>query len=95
MKNLNVEVCACTECVMNGSMDIMEAIEQLKETSHELKGQYHTDIEINITPVKCLGEEKHGISSPRVSINDSIFEKTNSETIMAEIISAMKMDVIL
>jgi NADH:ubiquinone oxidoreductase subunit E len=93
MKNLNIEVCVCTECVMNGSMDIMESIEHLTEMTAELDG-YNNDVEIIVTPVKCLGQAKHGIHSPKVSINGEIFESTNSETIMAEVISAIKKDVI-
>lgn len=93
MKKLNIEICVCTECIMNGAMDIMESIERLKEMSGELKEQYNTDIEINITPIKCLGDGRHGNFSPKVSINGKIFESTNSQSIMAEIIASMKKEV--
>ena len=94
MDKLDIKVCVCTECVMDGSMDIMESIEQLKEMSGELKDQYDTDLEIDVTPIKCLGTEKHGVHSPKVSINDKIFENADSQTIMAEIIQTMKKEVI-
>lgn len=94
MKNLDIEICACTECVMDGAMDIIESIEHLKEMSGELQDHYNTNVEIYITPVKCLGEPKHGARSPKVSINGEVFESTDSQTIMAEVIAAMKKDVV-
>ena len=90
IQKMDIEICVCTECVMNGSMDIMQSIEQLKEMSEELEDKYNTDIELNTTPVKCLGKSKHGIHSPKVSINEKVFENTDSQTIMAEIIALMK-----
>ena len=93
-QKMDIEICVCTECVMNGSMDIMQSIEQLKEMSDELQEKYNTDIELNITPVKCLGERKHGIHSPKISINGQVFENTDSQTIMAEIIALMKKEII-
>lgn len=94
MKNINIEICVGTKCVMNGAMDIMQSIESLKEISSELPEQYDANIEINISTVKCLEEAKHVCNSPRVSINGKIFENTNSQTIMAEIIDIMKRDVV-
>ena len=94
MEKLDIEVCVCTECIMDGAMDIIESIEQLKEMKEAMQEKYNTDMEINITPVKCLGEVKHGIHSPKVSINGQIFENTDSQTIMAEIIARMKREVI-
>jgi NADH:ubiquinone oxidoreductase subunit E len=85
-----IKVCTCTECVMNGSMDIMESIENLKEMSGELSEKYETDTEIEVTPVKCLGDSKHGAYSPIVSINDELFKNTDNQTIMAEIVARMK-----
>jgi len=93
-QTMDIEICVCTECVMDGSMDIMQSIEELKEMSSELEEKYNTDIEIKITPVKCLGKNKHGIHSPKVSINKQVFENTDSQTIMAEIILLMKKEVI-
>ena len=30
MKRLDVKVCVCTQCVMNGAMEIVESIESLQ-----------------------------------------------------------------
>lgn len=90
MENLNVEVCVCTKCVMNGAMDIMESIDELKEMYGDLQGKYNTDIKINVTPVKYLGKANHGDHSPIVSINGEIIEEANNQTVMAEIIDRIK-----
>lgn len=90
MSLLNIEICVCTECVMNGAMDIMDSIEHLTSMSDYLEDQYDTDIEIVIHPVKSLGESKHGALSPKVAINGIIFENATSSTIMAEIMNKMK-----
>lgn len=95
MEKLDIQVCVCTECVMDGAIDIIESIERLVEMKSEMEEEYYTDMEIIITPVKCLGEAKHGAHSPKVSINGLVFENTDSQTIMAEIISIMKKDVIV
>jgi len=87
---LFIEICVCTECVMNGAMDIMDSIERLKSMSDQLEDKYDTDIEITIHPVKSLGESKHGKLSPKVAINGKIFENANNSTIMAEIMNEMK-----
>ena len=94
MENLNIEICVGTKCIMNGAMDIIQSIENLKEISGELSEEYNTNIEINITTVKCLEEGNHDCNSPRVSINGEIFNNTNSETIMARIIEEMKRGVV-
>lgn len=94
MEDLVIEVCVCTECVMDGAMDIMESIDELKEIYGDLQEDYDTDIKINVIPVKCLGEAKHGDHSPRVSINGEILENANNQTVMAEIIKRMKRDMV-
>lgn len=92
MEKLDIKVCVCTECVMNGAMDIIESIDGLKEMFENNEDEYDTDIKINVTPVKCLGEPKHGNQSPRVSIDGQIFDNANNETIMAEIMNKIKKD---
>ncbi len=94
MNKLDIEICVCTECVMNGAMDIIESIEELKGMSLELEDEYNTDIEITITPVKFMGETRHSAYSPKVSINGRIFENASSQSIMAEIVAAMKKEVV-
>lgn len=86
MKRADVEVCVCTECIMNGSMDIIESIESLRKLRSEIK--FNT--QINIETSKCIGEAKHGDKSPVVSINGKIFENATSENVMSYIISLRK-----
>ncbi len=85
MKTLQIEICACAECVMNGAMDIMQSAE-------ELLAELPQGSEATVTPVKCLGESKHGVHAPRVSIDGVLFDSADSQTIMAEIISCFKKD---
>ena len=89
MTTIKVDVCVCTECVMNGAMDIMQAIEDMKNLNQEEENNY-ADVNVEITPVKCLGEGKHGKSSPRVSINGTIYDKVNTQTVMSEIITMLQ-----
>lgn len=84
MKKLVVEVCVCTECVMKGAMEIIESIESLKK----LKVQLRLNTQIEIEMSKCLGEAKHGASSPLVRIGGDLLERADSETVMARIIGA-------
>ena len=74
MEDLKVAVCVCTECVMKGAMDIIESIE---------RGIY-------IETVKCIGEAKHGMKSPIVSVGNVVIEKANTETVMAQILEMTK-----
>ena len=83
MKRADVEVCVCTECMLNGSMDIIESIESLGK----LKSQLKLNTQIQVETSKCIGEAKHGNKSPVVSVNGKIFEKATSENIMSYIIS--------
>lgn len=83
MKKINVEVCVCTQCVLNGAMHIIESIESLKK----LKVQLRMNSQISIVPAPSLVEGKHSDISPVVRINGEILEKADSETVMAKIIS--------
>lgn len=83
MKKITVEVCACTQCVLNGAMHIIESIESLKK----LKVQLRMNAQISIVPTPSLVEGKHSDISPVVRINGEIIEKASSETVMAKIIS--------
>ncbi len=83
MKRADVEVCVCTECMLNGSMDIIESIESLGK----LKSQLKLNTQIQVETSKCIGDAKHGDKSPVVSVNGKIFEKATSENIMSYIIS--------
>ena len=38
MKKVPVEICVCTACVMNGSVEIMEAVESLRDLREDERG---------------------------------------------------------
>ena len=44
MKKISLEVCVCTECVMMGSMEIIDAIEGLKSLETDL----YQDLDIDV-----------------------------------------------
>lgn len=79
----------CTECLMNGAMEIIESVESLGQ----LRSQLRLKAQIQIETAKCLGEPKHGEKSPLVAINGKLFEKASSETVMSHIISLSSKDV--
>lgn len=93
VKTVEIKVCTCTQCVMNGAMDLEESIETLKGLAEELDESFDTDITLNVENVKCLGEDKHGQCSPRVSIDGQLYDKMDSQTLMAEILSIISKDV--
>ena len=64
MKKITVEVCACTQCVLNGAMHIIESIESLKK----LKVQLRMNAQIAIVPTPSL-EIGRASGRERVSIN--------------------------
>lgn len=37
MKSIRVVVCVCTQCIMNGAMDIIESVESLKKLKYEMR----------------------------------------------------------
>lgn len=86
MKKLEIEVCVCAQCVMNGAMDIIEAIEGL----NKLKTQLRFNSQIDIKTSTSLGNGKHKECSPVVTINGVLFERVNSETVMSKTISELR-----
>ncbi len=86
MQKLTVQVCVCPECVMNGAMDIMEAIESL----NKLKVQLSLHASVNIIPRAHLGEEDHGSKSPLVIVNNELIENANAETVMSKILTHLQ-----
>lgn len=83
MKKILVEICACTECVMKGAMDLEESVEALVS----MKSQLHINTPIEIEINKCLGEGKHADKSPLVMVNGVLIENANSETVMSTIMT--------
>lgn len=88
MKKVPVEICVCTACVMNGSVEIMEAVESLRDLREEMSEGYPTERrgQIELSTNKCLGNHPHPENSPVVSINGTIFEKADAESVMASIV---------
>lgn len=89
MKKLIVEVCVCTQCVMNGAMDIIESIESLKK----LRVQLQLNAQIEIVTTTTLGNGTTAHSAPVVAINGEIIEHADSETIMSRIVEMTSKDV--
>ncbi len=83
MKKVKVKVCVCTECVMNGAMDIIESIEGLKK----LKVQLRLNSQFQVETDNCLTGEKHHGRSPLVMVEGELLEKCTSETVMSKILS--------
>lgn len=86
MKSIEVKVCVCTHCVMNGAMDLIENIESLQK----LKSQLRFNAAIKINAEECLcDKEKHGALSPLVCVDGEFLENANAETVTAKIISVI------
>ncbi|MEG0570779.1 MAG: hypothetical protein RR497_03945 [Oscillospiraceae bacterium] len=85
MKRLDVAVCACTQCIMNGAMDIVESIEGLKT----LKTQLRLNATIKVDADKCLCDPnaKNADVSPLVCINGEKILKATSESVTSKIVS--------
>lgn len=84
MKTINVKVCACTTCVMNGSMSICNSVEEMKK----VKSQLGIDADIQVEMCKCVGQPGHNDTAPVVSVNDVIIENAKSENVMEKITEA-------
>lgn len=82
MQKLEVKVCVCTQCVMNGAMDIVESIEGLQK----LKNQLRFNMTIKVSANECLCEKGDDVA-PLVTINSERIEKATSEIVTAKIIS--------
>ncbi|MEG0691794.1 MAG: hypothetical protein RR444_01805 [Oscillospiraceae bacterium] len=84
MKSLEVKVCVCTHCVMNGAMDIVESIESLQK----LKTQLRFNTAVKVLANECLCDKmEHGDCSPLVYVNGEVLANATSETVTAKIIS--------
>ena len=86
MKRMTVEVCVCAQCVMNGAMDIIEAIEGLQE----LKTQLRFNSQVCVVSSSKLGEPDHTADGPYVKVNGIAVERPNSETVMSKVISELR-----
>lgn len=85
MKEINVEVCVCSQCVMNGSMNIIDQIEGMNKL--EIGSPAHSHIKVTMS--KMLGidnPEEHGKNAPYVWIEGEMIRKADSETVMDRIL---------
>lgn len=83
MRSIEVKVCVCTQCIMNGAMDIVDSIESLQKLKSQLR--FNANVKINAKESLCE-KEGHGVSSPLVSVNGEMLARATSETVTAKII---------
>lgn len=86
LRQAKIEVCMCTQCVMNGAMDIVESVEGLKK----LIPQLGLHIQPKIVTNACLGSPKHGERSPVVSIDGKLVERAQPEIVMSMVLALGK-----
>ena len=57
MKKVEVKVCVCTACVMNGSVEIMESVESLRHLREQMEDgdMIQGKRELIVATDKCLG----------------------------------------
>lgn len=92
MKKVEVKVCVCTACVMNGSVEIMESVESLQPSGGN-RWKMVTDsgkTRIVVATDKCLGGVSHEADSPMVEVNGKVFTRADSESVMSYIIDCFK-----
>ncbi|WMJ22187.1 NAD(P)H-dependent oxidoreductase subunit E [Paludicola sp. MB14-C6] len=85
MKTIKVKVCACTHCILNGAMDIVESIESLSL----LKNEIRLNAKIEIIANECLCDSVNKGQSPLVVLDNELIEKATSEIVTAKIISSI------
>lgn len=88
MKKIHVEICACTACVMNGAMDLMESVESLETLHDEMEDGFMTEPqgELEVVTNKCLGGVPHQEDAPVVSVDGKAFKRADADTVMAYIV---------
>jgi NADH:ubiquinone oxidoreductase subunit E len=92
MKKVEVKVCVCTACVMNGSVEIMESVESLRHLREQMEDgdMIQGKRELIVATDKCLGGVSHEADSPMVEVNGKVFTKADSESVMSYIIDCFK-----
>lgn len=81
MPMILVEVCAGTQCTLMGAMDIISAVEGLRELQQDMG----PDCEIQVNPIPCNNSCKNGPDAPVVIINGETLLHTDSESVMEKI----------
>ncbi len=83
MKRLDVNVCVCTHCVMNGALEIAESVKSLQKLKNQLR--FDTTVRVNATENLC--KTANADASPLVIVGGEVIEKATSDAVMAKIIS--------
>ena len=75
MKKIQVKVCVCTACVMNGSVEIMESVESLRDLREQMEEGYTAEEHevLEIATDKCLGGLPHQEDAPVIAVDDKVF----------------------
>jgi len=84
---ITVEVCVCTECIINGAMNIIDSVEGLRELEGEL-GAYDGMVDVNAGP--CLYDKSHTGNAPVAIVNGEVLLKASQETVMAKIMELLE-----
>lgn len=87
MKSLEktvVKICVCAKCVLNGSLQLIEAVESLQG----LKDSLSMNKEIEIVTNNFCSPDIHPNISPVVYINETLIEDSKSENVMSKIIES-------
>ena len=83
---INVEICAGSQCMMNGASSMHEMLEELVEDLRE----QGNDVEIKLGFTKCMKFCKTDSSqTPVVKINDEIIKRASAPEVMEKIMSLM------
>ncbi len=84
---INIEICAGSQCMMNGASSMHEMIEELLE---DLKEQGH-EVDLKLGFTKCMKFCKQDSSqTPVVKINDEIIKKASAPVVMEKIMELVK-----
>ena len=86
MKSIRVVVCVCTQCIMNGAMDIIEAVESLKKLKYEMRHGVKIEVETQV----CHTEHDHSQVCPVVFVDGQQIEKATNEEVMTRILSIVR-----
>mgnify|MGYP005765659299 FL=1 len=79
MRTITVEVCVCTQCVLHGAMNIIEAVESMRQLKYEMR--HKTRVELSTISAR------HPEGSPLVKINGEAMESATCQQVMESIVS--------
>lgn len=90
---MKVQICIGTKCSFYGATNILDSVEDLKETLHELPNiREDADIEIELVP--CYGECKGENSkiAPVVVVDGEKIERASSPVVMEKIMKHLMVE---